>query len=407
MTPSEVAKIKKGINPSSLSTIYGCYIDDSGQIKGRFEQKLDNNTLGEGAVESILKCLRKGISGAMGRNLIEIDVPKDMIGYKVLNKLRDSECNDQDAFSSLMGSITRSDIVDPEKNNGYIVLMAHNVADLSKKGKEDGDGTVGSDEDEGGYVEDGVFRSVVCVAFAVKPDSDGVGFFTGDMKFKSVDYGRLLGSPIVGFMYPSYDKGGAIMEKALYHVQSESNLQPAFISNVFNSKPPATFTDKKEEFGSMMKEALVEDCSVQNIIAVCNEINSRDDEARVQAKESGTRFKPEILTGNDIGMILRNNGADASNVEEFVYQCNSAFDPTDEDDSKKKQKDSPRDFFDTKKIKLEIVTPIGDAVKKIVVTADIDCGEFISTRMVDGKPCVVIEAIDAETRINDLPVNIA
>ena len=408
MNPHEIAKIMKTLvrGNSNVNTIHGCYIDDTGQAQAKFSQT--ESEIGEAAWDSLLKCIRKGISGSVGRNLIEADVPEGKAGYKTLNKLRDSEFKDESALSSLLGSIQRSEIVDSEKNNGYIILMAYNEADLSRRGKEDDDGTVGDAEDEGEYVESGVFRYIVCVAFGLKAGTDGVGFFTGEKKFKNVDYGRLLGTPIVGFMYPAYDKGGALMEKVDFHVQNESNLQTRFIRNVFSSEPPTTFTDKKERFGQMMKDSLLEDCSIQNIVAVCNEINQRDDAARAEAKEQNRRFKPEILTAADIGMVLRTQGADATNVEEFVYQCNSEFDPVvDEEDNKKKPKESPRDFFDTKKIKVEMSRVVSeDEMGKVVVTADMNCSDLISTRLVDGRPCIVIE-VDGEARINDLPINIA
>ena len=72
MTEKEIGEIKRRIrhDKNNITKLYGCYVSDKKEIKTEFVQTVGLLSLEES--ETLFKILKRTLSGAVGKNLIDI-----------------------------------------------------------------------------------------------------------------------------------------------------------------------------------------------------------------------------------------------------------------------------------------------------------------------------------------------
>ena len=94
MIEKEVAELRRRFRPdkSNITHIRGCYVNESGEIVAEFNQALSLLSQEEG--EKLLALLRRALSGALGKNLLDIPFTTaqvvDSEEHRLLMSLRDS-----------------------------------------------------------------------------------------------------------------------------------------------------------------------------------------------------------------------------------------------------------------------------------------------------------------------------
>ena len=95
MNQKEVGELRRRLRPgkNGIGHVYGCYVSPTKEIIAEVDQSLA--LLNEDDVESRMALLRKTLSGALGRSLIDIEFATRQVAegeeHKLLRQLRDTK----------------------------------------------------------------------------------------------------------------------------------------------------------------------------------------------------------------------------------------------------------------------------------------------------------------------------
>ena len=160
MTQKELGELRRRFRPdkNAISRIYGCYVNSNKEVISYLDESLGRLAQEEG--EKYLSLLKKGLSGALGRNLIDIVFSTQQVAdsdeHRLLRSLRDSHLKDADVRERFYQTVIQS--LDMGESN-YLILLAHDAYDVPRKGKDDEVQADASDE---------VFSYIVCCVCPVK-----------------------------------------------------------------------------------------------------------------------------------------------------------------------------------------------------------------------------------------------
>ena len=109
MNQKELNEIRRRFKPdrTAISKVYGCYVSSSRQIISYVDAPL--GLLSQEEQEMYLNLLKKSLSGALGRNLIDIEFSTRQVAdsdeHRLLQTLRQTECKDANARETLCRKI--------------------------------------------------------------------------------------------------------------------------------------------------------------------------------------------------------------------------------------------------------------------------------------------------------------
>lgn len=109
MIEKEIAEIRRRFRPdrSNISRIRGCYVNDQREIVSEFSQSLA--LMPQEESEELLAILKKTLSGAIGKNLINIEFSTQQVlegeEHRLLMALRDSSLEDDAAVREFYGRV--------------------------------------------------------------------------------------------------------------------------------------------------------------------------------------------------------------------------------------------------------------------------------------------------------------
>ena len=152
------------------------------------------------------------------------------------------------------------------------------------------------------------------------------------------------------------------------------------MDQVLGCEVPMTATGQKDTFNILIAESLGEECDyevVRNIHENLNEI--------IETNKDNP--DPVTLTKHDVRYILEESGVEEEKISDFEEAYDRVVEPS-----------TPMlaaNVADTRKFSIE--TP------DIVIKVNPDKTDLIETRMIDGKPCLVI-AVDDHIEVNGMNV---
>ena len=125
MTQKELGELRRRFRPdkNAISRIYGCYVNSNKEVISYLDESLGRLAQEEG--EKYLSLLKKGLSGALGRNLIDIVFSTQQVAdsdeHRLLRSLRDSHLKDADVRERFYQTVIQS--LDMGESN-YLILLA-------------------------------------------------------------------------------------------------------------------------------------------------------------------------------------------------------------------------------------------------------------------------------------------
>ena len=174
MNQKELGEIRRRFRPdhNNIQHIYGCYVNTNREIISSFDESL--GLLSQTETEKYLTLLKKALSGALGKNLLDISFATRQVmdgeEYKLLSALRKSELQDPALREAFCRCII--DSIDMEDRN-YLILLAYDVYDVPHYGKD------GSRDDEGGEL----YKYLVCSVCPVKEGKAELGYAPEEKRF--------------------------------------------------------------------------------------------------------------------------------------------------------------------------------------------------------------------------------
>lgn len=362
MNQKELREIRKRFNleKDSISHVYGCYVNAAKDIVAEMDMSM--GIMEQEEAELYLKLLKKSISGTLGRNLLDIEFSTAQVEnsdeHRLLQALRMSHLRDENARNLFYRRVIESY---DSGEDSYVILMASDSYDVPFKGNDDQLWDEGSDE---------VFDYIICGICPVKDAKASLRYYSDEKSFRGASSGHVLGSPDIGFMFPSFDDRSANIYNALYYSRSVSGIHNEFIEGIFNTeKIPMAAGIQKHMFSDVLEESLGEDCSLDVVKTIHSQIRERV----LIHKESKDPELPELYI-EDVDDMLKTGGVSDEKITDFNENCRSRFGET--------AVLNPANLIETKK--MEMVTP------GVKITVDPEYTYSIKTQEIDGSRYLLI-----------------
>ena len=376
MTVKELGELRRRLRPNknAISRIYGCYVNSSREIISYLDESL--GTMPQDESEKYLSLLKKGLSGGLGRNLIDIVFSTEQVmdsdEHRLLTAMRDSELKDAEIRHKFYQIVI--DSLEMEDCN-YLILLACDIYDVPHRGKDDDLQPDASDE---------VFRYILCSICPVKDGKPELGFFSGDNEFHSCMTSQIVSQPELGFLFPAFDDRSANIYNALLYTRMPDQIHHEFIEAVFHSEPPLSATEQRDGFQTALSGALGEEFRVDVVQAIHEQLRDRIEQHKEQKD-------PETLTVSPqkIGAILKGCGVAEDRVADFQARCGQQFGEG--------AVLNPENIIDSKHFEVKTA----DAS----ITIDPKRSYIVETRVIDGRKYILIPA-DEGVAVNGMTVGI-
>lgn len=194
----------------------------------------------------------------------------------------------------------------------------------------------------------------------------------------------VLGKPELGFMFPTFDDRCANIYKAQLYTKNVADIHSDFIKNIFNVELPMAAPEKKDNFELCLTETLEEDCSLEVVRSVHDQITEMVTEHKMTKQE-----EPLTLSKSTFKNVLENCGIDEDKVEKFENKFDEQFG--------KNAEIPPLSIIDVKKF--EVNTPY------VTIKVDPERSDLISTQIINGSRYILIRANDG-VEVNGVNIDI-
>ena len=206
MNKKDLATLRRRFAPekNDISIIRGCFVNEKREIVSTFSKS--PLSLPESEAEHYLASFKKTLGGAPGRNQFTIPVHTDDPAGQLLRQLQSSELTDEKAVERLFKTI----IDGLEIEGSYLILTMHDAYSVPYRKADE--------HTERPDFSDQIFNYVMVSICPVKLTKPLLTFFRDDRDFHTVEPDLAVGTPSLGFMYPTFSDGGADVNSALYWV---------------------------------------------------------------------------------------------------------------------------------------------------------------------------------------------
>ena len=377
MNKKELREIRRRFNPDydSISHIYGCYVNAAHQIVSDIDMSI--GLMEKEEAEMYLKLLKKGISGTLGKNLLNIDFSTEEVEsgdeHRLLQALRQSHLRDENLRNLFYERVIEN--LDMGEDS-YVILMASDAYDIPFKGSDDELWDEGSNE---------VFDYFVCCICPVKDAKAALSYQAEEKNFRGACIGHVLTAPEIGFMFPAFDDRSTNIYNLLYYCRKTSEIHEEFIDGIFNTKKvPMSADAQKNVFTMVLEESLGKDCSLEVVQAVHGQIRER----LLIHKESKDPEIPELYI-EDVDEILKTTGVPEEKIQKFNETCEQQFGEY--------AVLNPENMIESRKFELE--TP------EVKIKVDPEYANTIQTRVIDGSRYILIPITEG-VEVNGIDISI-
>ena len=374
MHKKEVLEIRKQYTPErcSITRICGCYVNGNKEIVSRSKDAF--LSLPEEEIFKYLTIFKQTLSGTMGKNLINMEFPlaEEQAGgnQEFLLHLRNSKLQDD----SLLDQFYQKIIDNYQYGENYYIILIHVAYDIPGKAS---DGTEMFD------ASDEVYEYLLCSICPVHLSKEGLCYNpeTNHMENRIRDW--LVEAPVKGFLFPAFNDRTTDIHSLLYFSKDSEELQPEFIMQTLGCTVQLSAGSQKDTFHAVVMDTLEETCDYE----VLRNIHTHLNEMVEEAKETP---EPPVLTKPEIKRLLSESGATEEKLEHF----DTTFDAV----AGEKTEFLVTNIAETRKFKIE--TP------DIVIRVNPERSDLIETKLIDGRPCLVIE-INDQIEVNGVPARCA
>lgn len=376
MNEKEVAEIRRRFRPekSNINFIRGCYVNDKREIVSEFRQSLALTPQEES--EKILAVLKRTLSGALGKNLIDIEFATQQVvdseEHGLLMELRNSSLNNEEAIQAIFQRVVQSLSLEGH----YVILLAHDTYDVPYRSK---------DGDEQGEASSEVFSYFLCSVCPVKMTKPALSYYVNENMFHNRKEDWIVSAPELGFLFPAFEDRSANIYSALYYTRDTAENHPEFVDAVFKTEIPMPAAEQKETFQAVLGDTLAEDCSYDVVQTVHEQLCGM-----IEEHKANKEAEPLVVSKNTVKRVLESCGVSEDRVAAFDEKYDTAFGEN--------VGISPRNIVDSKQF--EVCTP------DVTIRVNPERGDLVETRVIDGVKYILIRA-DEGVEVNGVPIHIS
>ena len=375
MNEKEVGEIRRRQrrDRSNMTAVFGCYVNENKEIISQFRQS--TGIMPENEADKYFGLLRKTLSGALGRNLIDITFKTSQVAgspeHRLLMDLRSSRLENEEIREEFLKKVI--DTVTIEGN--YLILMGCDSYDVPFKSKDDALQPDSAEE---------TYQYILCAVCPVKQTKATLHYVPEEKLFHDGAMLQQVGPPAVGFLFPAFDNRATNIYNALYYTRDVKSSQESFVEAVFNAPIPMPAAEQKKSFEALLQSSLGEQCSLDVVQNVHDQLCQRME----LHKESKV---PEPLTvgKEDVKEVLSSCGVSEEHVAKFSVDYDAVFGFEAEL--------HPKNIIDSRHF--EIQTP------DVLIKVDPTRSDLIETRIIGGVKYIMICA-DENVEVNGVSIQI-
>lgn len=375
MNEKEIAEIRRRYRPDkgNIARLRGCYVNDQREIVSEFNQSL--GLIPQQEAEELLAILKKTLSGTLSKNLIDIEFTTKQVleseEHKLLMALKNSSLDDDDTVQAFYNCVIQA----LHLEGHYLILLAcdkYDVPAFSKDGEKQGDSSE-------------VFSYFLCSICPVKLTKPALGYSVSTNEFRNITAGWAVSKPELGFMFPAFDDRSANIYNALYYSRDTAENHEEFVDAVFKSEIPMPAAAQKETFQSILGDTVADDCSLEVMQAVHEQLSGIIEEHKANQEE-----EPLVISKQTVTDVLKSCGVTESHMAAFEEQYDTKFGTNAEI--------SPKNLINTKQF--EVHTP------DVTVRVNPERSDLIETRVINGVKYLLIRA-DGGIEVNGVNIHIS
>lgn len=376
MNEREVAELRRRFkaDKSNITHVCGCYVNESKEIISEFDQSLA--TLSEEESEKLLSILRRTLSGALGRNLLDITFETKQVvegaEHRLLMSLRSSALKDKEALQTFFQHAIQS--LDLEGN--YLILLAYDSYDVPYRAKD------GSRQED---ASSDVFTYLLCSVCPVKQTKPALSYSAQENLFHDLKVDWVVAPPETGFLFPAFDERSTNLYNALFYTKNAAETHPDFVDAIFRREAPMAAAVQMETFQAVLGESLAEECSCQVVQRVHDHLYSMMEEHKASKDP-----EPLAISKDAVTQVLASCGVEEGHVERFEQQYDQSFG----DDAWL----NPRNLLDTRQIEIK--------TNDVTIRVDAARSDLVETRVIDGSRYILVRAED-EVLMDGVPIHIS
>lgn len=375
MNEREVSEIRRRFRPdqSNITHIRGCYVSDKGEVLSQLNQSVA--LMLEDEKEKVLGILKRTLSGALDKNLMDISFPTQQVvdgaEHKLLMRLRDSHLEDDEAVETFFDHVRQC--VSMETN--YLILLAHDAYDVPYRSRD------GLRQDDAAA---DVFSYILCSICPVKLSKSALSYHTQEQAFHNSKTDWIVCAPELGFLFPAFDGRSTNLYGALYYSRDIANGHESFIDTIFRSEPPMSAAAQKETFQSVLGSSLETDCSMTVVQTVHAQLSDM-----IQAHKESKEKEPLVISKPEVNHVLKTCGLPEERVAAFEKSFDESFGAHADL--------HPQNLVDVKRF--EISTP------DVKIQVNPSRRDLVETRVLGGAKYILIHAEEG-VEVNGVPIEI-
>ncbi len=372
MIKQELSELKKLFTQRncSIDRICGCYVDGEKNKKTQFKQAF--LSLPEEEMFKYFEILRKTLSGTPGKNALNLEFPlqseEEGGTQEFLLRLRDSKLKDDALLEEFYDKI----ILNYEYVGNYLILLIHDAYDVPGRATDGIDMEDASDE---------VYEYILACICPVNLSKPGLSYNAMENAFQNRIRDWVVEMPETGFLFPAFNDRSSDLHSLMYYSKDCDELNENFVNELLGCPLPMTAGVQKETFQVLVEETLGEDCDIEIVKNIHEQIN----ELIAEHKEDPA---PLVLDKNEVKNIFANSGVSNEKMEEFDRH----FDET----AGERTSLQVSNVVNTRSF--EVKTP------DVVIKVNPERTDLVETRTINGRECLVI-ALDGGVEVNGITVH--
>ncbi len=375
MNEKEISEIKRRfrVDKSNITRIRGCYINEKKEILSRFDQSVALMSAEE--TEEIFAVLKKTLSGTAGKNLLDIPFTNNQVldsdEHRLLTALKNSALSDDEAVGKLFDIIRESLVIE----GSYLILLAADRYDVPSYSS---DGSKAEDSSS-------VYSYFLCCICPIRMTRAALGYYIPENRFRNVTPDWVIAPPELGFIFPAFDGRTSNIYNALYYSKNTADNHAELIEALFKVAPPMPAAEQKHSFGTLLRDAVSDECSLEVVCSVQEKLTGIMEEHKALKDP-----EPVVISKTTVGEVLQSCGVDEGRIEAFEENFDRAFGS--------KAEIHPSNLIDPRR--LEVKTP------DVCIRLSPEASGLIETRVIDGQKFILIRA-DGVVEVNGVEISIS
>ncbi len=375
MNTKEIGELRRHMrrDRSNITAIHGCYVNENKQIIAQFRQS--TGIMPENESEKYFALFRRTLSGAIGKNLIDIAFKTAQVAaseeHKLLMQLRSTALEDEDVRAQFYQKVI--DTVSLQSN--YLILLACDSYDVPFKSK---DGQTQAEQSEETYTY------LVCAICPVKETKPSLHYLAEEKTFHDGAVNQIVAAPELGFLFPAFDNRATNIYNALYYTHSAKESHEAFVDAVFHAPIPKPAAEQKKSFEALLSTSLDDECSMEVVQSIHDSLCQQ-----IELHKESKLPQPLLVNKEQVKRVLNDCGVSEEHLAKFSVDYDETFGFEAEL--------HPKNIIDDKH--LSIHTP------DVTITVDPARSDLIEMRTIGGVKYILICA-EEDVEVNGVSINV-